>query len=70
MTQDNRIPLPDWLEAMLHYRSAPHQIEAMTMLYQAIVDADPCSMDQGAAWYLTLTSHGKLVKSFMNCEGE
>lgn len=70
MIQDNRISRQKFLEVLLWYRSAPHQIRAAQLLYEAIAQADPCLLDQNAEWFRTFQQREKLVKDFMHTEGE
>ena len=70
MIQDHQIGMTKWLEVLLDFRGERHQTEAALLLYEAIEQVDPCLLDQNADWFRLFTTREKLVKSFMNCEGE
>jgi len=70
MIDDNRISETKWLEVLLWFRSAPHQVRAAIMLYDAISKSDPCLLDSNAEWFRCFCERDKLVKSALHSEGE
>ena len=68
--EEHRISLEAWRDAWFWYRNAPHQQDAITKLYVAIWEADPCLLSEHSEWFCRYRDRDKLVKSFMHCEGE
>ena len=67
---DHLISEQTWLDAWYWFRNAPHQRDAALKLYQAIKEADPCLLHQGAEWLADYRSRTRLVHSAMYTEGE
>jgi hypothetical protein len=70
MIQDHQIGMTKWLEVLLYFRGEKHQTEAAILLYRALEQADVCLLNENAEWFRMFTTREKLVKSFMNPEGE
>jgi len=68
--EEHRISLEAWRDAWFWYRNAPHQQDAITKLYVAIWEADPCLLSEHSEWFQRYRERDKLVKSAMFTEGE
>jgi hypothetical protein len=68
--EEHRISLEAWRDAWFWYRNAPHQQDAITKLYVAIWEADPCLLSEHSEWFQRYRERDKLVKSALHSEGE
>jgi hypothetical protein len=70
MIQETLIGHDKWRAAWHWYRDAPHQQDAITKLYVAIWEADPCLLSEHSEWFLRYRDRDKLVHSAMHTDGE
>lgn len=72
MIKDQLIPLTKWAEAWLWFRAAPHQMEAVFMLYSHILELPGGDqlLNEHAEWFARYQDRDKLVRGFMHPEGE
>ena len=70
MIDDHRISPETWRAAWHWYRDAPHQQDAITKLYVAIWEADPCLLSEHSEWFKRYRDRDKLVHSAMFTDGQ
>jgi hypothetical protein len=68
--EEGRISPETWRAAWHWYRGAPHQVEAVDLLFEAIWGSDPALLHENAEWFRRYRDRDKLVKSFLYPEGE
>jgi hypothetical protein len=68
--EEGRISFQTWLDAWYWYRNAPHQVDAVNLLFEAIWKSDPALLHENAEWFQRYRDRDKLVHSAMFPDGQ